>query len=375
MDTPESSSTEAEIHRERCPGTPSLDGRLWHAVCRAAEELVQETDLIRALESIIGSIRLALDLDRVGIFWHDRTTAQLIRLVGIAPDGAREYAPRQAIRMEPGLGGPIRQVVRGEIPYFHSHDVRIDLPEIRFCDGVRAHAVVPLVAGGQIIGAMAVDNLFSGRDIDERLMQPLCLFGHFAAVALCTALKQRELHQAEDQKREFYREVVFAITNGKLVLCDRQEIDELWSGAEARVEIRGEADVRRVREQIKMVAETGGMDEQRLYDLGLCASEAATNALKHGEGGWAEVACQEGRVRVRIQDDGGGIEPLTLPRATLMKGFSTRQSMGLGFTIMHELADKIYLSTSADGTALILEMAMKPAAIPELPVALLKWED
>ena len=58
-----------------------------------------------------------------------------------------------------------------------------------------------------------------------------------------------------------------------------------------------------------------------------------------------------------------------------MKGFSTRASMGLGFTIMHELADKIYLYTGAGGTTVIVEMSAAPPANAELPFALLNWDE
>src|SRR5262249_37582413 len=136
-----------------------------------------------------------------------------------------------------------------------------------------------------------------------------------------------------------------------------------------------EEDIRQVRALVHQVCEPAGMEGQRVYDLGLCASEAATNALKHGEGGRAAIAREEGRVRVRIEDNGAGIDPVSLPRATLMKGFSPRAWMGLGFTIMHELADKIYLHTGAQGTVVIQEMGIVQPEMAELPVALLNWDD
>jgi anti-sigma regulatory factor (Ser/Thr protein kinase) len=81
------------------------------------------------------------------------------------------------------------------------------------------------------------------------------------------------------------------------------------------------------------------MPGDRVHDLCLCASEAATNALKHAGGGEACVATFPTGVRVRVRDQGGGIDHFHLPRATLMRGYSTRASMsGEGTTLIVEMA-------------------------------------
>jgi len=361
------------VAQQYSPHAPKPDSRLWLAICQAAQELVQENDLLPALQAIVSHVRYALDLDRAGVFYYDRPADELVRLIGVDRGGELEYDARRIPASPPDT--PLRKVIHGEISYFHSHDVRIDVPEIRYHRALRAHAIVPLVASGQIIGAMAVDNLLSGRDIDEALVQPLCLFGHFAAIALHNALRQNELAQAEAQKKDFYRDVVYAVTCGKIVLCEVDDLERYWGEPVGQLSINHEEDVRGVRELVHEVARQAGLDEQRTYDLGLCASEAATNALKHGEGGRAAVARCDDRVRVRVEDHGAGIDPIALPRATLMKGFSTRASMGLGFTIMHELADRIYLYTGESGTTIILEMSATAPARAEMPFALLDCDE
>ena len=54
-------------------------------------------------------------------------------------------------------------------------------------------------------------------------------------------------------------------------------------------------------------------------------------------------------------------------------GFSTKVSLGMGYTIMLELADRLWLATSPAGTVLQLEKRVRPELEPEgfLPVA---WE-
>lgn len=370
-----SSEAEASGARGSSGAALGVDGRLWHAICHAAGHIVQETNLTAALEAIIASVRQCLELDRVGIFLYDRCAAELRRLVGIDDRGEIEYEAPEPHAVPPTGGGPLQQVARGDISYFYSRDVRVDVPHIRYAEPIRGHAVVPLVAGSRILGVLCVDNLLTGRDIGEEVLEPLALFSHFAAIAIQNALRLSELAQAEEQKREFYYNLMFAVTNGKLMLCERDQIDRYGGEPLGGVELRADTDVRRVRDLIQEFGTRLGMDEQRIYDLGLCASEGATNALKHGGGGWVALTESDGHLRVRIQDTGAGMDPLSLPCATLLKGYSTKASMGLGFTIMHELTDRLYLHTGSAGTIVILEMAVKPSEEPVLPAVLQIWEE
>src|SRR5262249_49359737 len=134
-------------------------------------------------------------------------------------------------------------------------------------------------------------------------------------------------------------------------------------------------DVKAVRDTIQRIARCAGMTDDRVEDLTLCASEAVTNALKHAGGGNVSLDHQAGTVRVPVADQGSGIDQLQLPRATLMKGYSTRASMGLGFTLMHELADRLYLNTGPHGTTVILEMALQRQSEAEKMLALLDLAD
>ena len=356
--------------KPHCSPAPD-EGRLWKAVCSAASDLMQERDLTRALVGIIRTVTHDLGLDRVGIFLCDQAQGQVRRLVGIDPHGDLEY---DGDYMPTDGPGPLEGVIRGEIPYFHTHDIRTAYPDIQHPDGVRAVLVVPLVCAGEILGAMAADNLLTGRDIPDTMIQPLCVFAQFAAQRLSVAVRQEELALMQVQKRDFYRDVVCAVTNGKLVLCTETEIERAWpDGSVGHVEIDHEGAIRRAREQVTHVGKLGGMSDDRLYDLGLCTSEAATNALIHASGGSVEATLHDCRVLVRVIDRGPGIESGILPKATLMAGFSTKQSLGRGFTLMNELADKLYLCTRPTGTELIIEMGVKPPGPPDLASLLAEW--
>jgi anti-sigma regulatory factor (Ser/Thr protein kinase) len=166
--------------------------------------------------------------------------------------------------------------------------------------------------------------------------------------------------------------VVYAVTNGKIVLSDREELAREWRDETARVRIQGPEDVKDARQVVEEHARAAGMSEDRIHDLCVCASEATTNALKHAGGGELGISVGGGQFRIRVTDHGAGIDTWQLPRATLMRGYSTRSSMGLGFTLMHEMADRLLLSTDREGTTLILEMALQPESEVDRALALLK---
>jgi GAF domain-containing protein/anti-sigma regulatory factor (Ser/Thr protein kinase) len=546
------------------------------AVYRAAERVTAELDLARALEAIIACVRSPLGLDRAGVFIYRPQRRDLVRVIGVGTDGAVEHGPEEPILIGDARG-PMQQVALGQIPFFHSHDVRRDVaPEVKMPPGLAAHAIVPLVNRGEIIGVMAVDNMITNRDIPEAMIRPLCLFAHFAALALgnarragdllqvnlklrrlaelsgtfsgilrpdsllkqalmgmrqllgadrysawrrrpdrrweCVAVqglspeyleavaglyhsddgtpsamesllpsgeplfladarssdllqphaaaieqegfrsvvsvplchgddlmgvmhlyfdeslelsvhdreivrlfarhagtalrnaelfearvaldeqlrhvnqeleadkklllaRQEELRRGETSKQQFYRDVLFCMTNGKLLLCDREEIVRDWAGDLGCCTIAVTQDIKRCRDLVLNHAVAAGMSEERVGDLCLCTSEAATNALKHAGGGRMSLSNRGGMFRVQVADNGTGIDAIQLPHATLMRGYSTRASMGLGFTLMHEMSDRLCLATDSAGTTLILEMAVHPESDLDRTLALLKAEE
>jgi len=56
-----------------------------------------------------------------------------------------------------------------------------------------------------------------------------------------------------------------------------------------------------------------------------------------------------------VSDPGHGIDFSILPKAALMAGFSTKQSIGMSFSIMLDLSDRVLLSTQPGGTISVLE--------------------
>lgn len=100
---------------------------------------------------------------------------------------------------------------------------------------------------------------------------------------------------------------------------------------------------------------------QRVADLRLAVSEAATNAIQaHSKGGIDDrvvVRCNldAARIEVEVIDRGDGFDPDALP---LVPDAETRERLdwesGLGVPLMRQLADEAEFTSGEDGTAVKL---------------------
>lgn len=178
-----------------------------------------------------------------------------------------------------------------------------------------------------------------------------------------TERKEREqIERAiEQEKMEFYRRTITAATDGKLIIMDRAELEELAREPEARWEVRQFSDVFETRNQMLQMAEAAGIDEERAWDLVTCVGEAASNAIKHARGGNVCLHRRSDELLFVISDSGPGIPALTLPEVTIRGGFSTAGTLGMGYKLMISLGDKVYLATGPTGTVTGIQMKLKPA--------------
>ncbi|MEJ8545747.1 ATP-binding protein [Brevibacillus borstelensis] len=169
---------------------------------------------------------------------------------------------------------------------------------------------------------------------------------------------------AEERRRqhkewEMYKQVLGAVTQDKLVLLTDAELAELAETAVkmATVLIQSAEDLASLRTECRRIMETTGIEEKRKFQYIVAVNEAATNTLKHGSGGTVtiHVASPENVIRVIVHDHGNGILLEELPRATLRQGYSSKHSLGVGFHVMLQFCDRLYLGTSPSGTRLVLE--------------------
>jgi ligand-binding sensor protein/anti-sigma regulatory factor (Ser/Thr protein kinase) len=167
------------------------------------------------------------------------------------------------------------------------------------------------------------------------------------------------MRRQEEDIRRAYVDVLDAVTGGKLILLTEQGLaDELGEPLSESLPFAAAADVARARRQVVAAAESrypGRIDRSGLMTP---VSEALDNALKHARGGTYQVFARNGSVQVAISDRGPGIDFRTLPKATLVRGFSTAASLGMGFTIMLQLCERVLLCTRPGRTEVVLEVAV-----------------
>lgn len=115
----------------------------------------------------------------------------------------------------------------------------------------------------------------------------------------------------------------------------------------AEFEIRSDADVVRVRQAARQLAQNAALSIVDQTKFVTAVSELARNTLIHGGGGAAhvEIIKNEKRigVRARFIDEGPGISDV---RLALSGGFSTAGGLGLGLSGSRRLVDAFDLDTA-----------------------------
>ncbi|MBI3910587.1 MAG: ATP-binding protein [Armatimonadetes bacterium] len=175
--------------------------------------------------------------------------------------------------------------------------------------------------------------------------------------------------QSEWERREFYRQLVTAVSRGKIDLVEEDAL-RLPGEIIGQVDIRNPEDVADFRHAISHASHKAGLSEAQAFDLSVAASEAATNTLKHAGGGLGQVAITERGVIARVEDQGPGISAERLPRVLFQPGYSTRATLGMGFTLMMELMDRMEFATRPGRTIVQLEKN-RTAPAPAAPLDLL----
>lgn len=215
------------------------------------------------------------------------------------------------------------------------------------------YVATPARERGEIIGAVVVFKDITARKQYEREV----------------AKAHQEVLEAALEKKHFYRDVIRSVTHDKLHLVDRSEIPD-----EGTVRIEGDLtspeEDRAARTAIRAVAGEAGMDREAVQQLTLAVGEATTNAVKHATKGRFTIATTEDRVIVRVSDHGPGISTENLPASLLQAGFSTKVSLGMGYTLMLELVDRVFLTTGPEGTVIQLEKFIQPEKRPASALAL-----
>ncbi|MBI5232089.1 MAG: ATP-binding protein [Coriobacteriales bacterium] len=173
---------------------------------------------------------------------------------------------------------------------------------------------------------------------------------------------QRALRRQEERIRRAYVDVLDAVTGGKLVLMTEEEIARsLGTPLGPERPIQSPSELAQARATIRDQIATRYPQVADSMVVMNPVGEALNNVLKHADGGTYQVFATDDCVQVKVADDGPGIDFHTLPKAALVAGFSTAATLGIGFTLMLQLSDRLMLATRPGRTIVVLEASANGA--------------
>ncbi|OWA36622.1 hypothetical protein B9G55_00630 [Saccharibacillus sp. O16] len=167
--------------------------------------------------------------------------------------------------------------------------------------------------------------------------------------------------QLRDETRLAYREVILALSEGKVQLCRNvEEVQSHLGQPLAGLTVAARTDIARSRDLAASFMPQE--NPKRLMQVKLAVSEAATNLLKHALGGEVTVFAQGSLLQVLVRDEGSGIALHELPKTFVASGYSSKRSLGRGFSVMYASANRIFVYTDSKGTQLLLEFEGREGA-------------
>jgi len=163
------------------------------------------------------------------------------------------------------------------------------------------------------------------------------------------------LRQKDLDIKKAYVDVFSAVTGGKLIIATPEEIGEsLGRPLSGKENIRSYRSLSKSRKKIENVIAGNFKPNENIRNFIVAVNEGLTNSIKHAGRARFQVFEEDGLLQVEVSDNGPGISFSALPKATFLSGYSTKNTLGVGFTVMLEFCDKIMLSTQPGHTGIVL---------------------
>jgi len=159
----------------------------------------------------------------------------------------------------------------------------------------------------------------------------------------------------EEKEWEIYRDVLHAASSRKFLLVKEEDLIPFKSNGiifNETFAVKADIPIVRNKAKEKLIAEE--IPASKIASCTLLISEAITNVLKHANDGRLVISKSEKSLNILIEDCGPGIPLKILPYTALMPGYSTKKSLGQGFTLMLKLTTRVLIKTSSSGVAIVL---------------------
>lgn len=150
------------------------------AVC--AQQFAESRDLDCILKNAVRIIRHEIGLDRAGLFLYNHEAKLWHGVFGTDLNGT--IRDEHELHMPRHPAHPIYRAERGEGDEFFYEDFSAAFPDDAFMKNVKNCFFITLRAHGHLLGGLSVDNLETGRFIDEETREDLRRFTRYMALAL-----------------------------------------------------------------------------------------------------------------------------------------------------------------------------------------------
>jgi anti-sigma regulatory factor (Ser/Thr protein kinase) len=184
----------------------------------------------------------------------------------------------------------------------------------------------------------------------------------------------RELALEHSIRFSFLQDVLNNVTNGKLMLCDTADElpAKLFKVGSAWMPDRDH--LAEARHLVLEQAKSAGLEDIQVDSLVISSGEALMNAVVHAKGGRVTVYRDSSEVQVWVEDEGLGISIEDLPNATLQPGWTSKDSLGLGFDLMLKSVNRLHLLTGPKGTTVVITVSKTQSGLePDIERLLAKY--
>jgi len=319
----------------------------------AALTIAEPQDVLgRKTQEALGQLHEHLGLDLLALYAPAPGEHALTLLAGTGSAPAR-------IPLVAENGGPLERALAGEAAELADFRASGSAALVPGTERWRATLALPLAAGGNVIAVLLATRATPFLPPPEGRARLRDAASQLAEILSARLAAEERLRL---RSQEIYRDVIAAATGGKLELVTREELERDLAPLRRvdEVMVGVPHDVRLARVAAERAAIANGLGAARVHDLVLCVSETATNVLKHAGRGELQLLCDGERLVACVRDSGPGIPFAQLPKATLMRGFSSKLSLGYGFTFLLEFLDHIRLATGTWGTIVAMEVLLRP---------------
>ena len=351
----------------------ALAAGLWIAF---SDRLLAELDLPRDVALFLGSVKGEAFVVVTATLLYIVAVRHLDRLYTSEERHARlfEHATEglTLVRVVRDVDGKLVDLVIDDVNPTQSVRLRTPRQQVlgqKMSDGQsneRMRTYFNVVTEGVETGASArVEFAVEDEGVDE-LITTYPIEADLWAVASVDITEMRRAQQAlrarDEWIRDAYVDVLDAVTGGKLLLLSEDELErELGERISKVGEVHSPQEIGEARRAVRDIVASRFPQIALSPALQNPLGEALNNAVKHAGAGEYVVYVKDAKVQLLVSDCGPGIDFRTLPKATLVPGFSTASTLGMGFTIMLQLCDRVLISTNPGRTIVVMELSTRSA--------------